>query len=167
LCLRHLFFNLCDNIFFRSGGGEKLIVTTKESAKATMDLTPNAKEFMKEHRISFAVLDIHNGRLSPTQICRYLKNEKNINHMEITAGSNVIGQFLNDHLIDETRITRTGSIFGHMNSEGIPRPLFGQNVYYNAENHPLLEYQHIRLFGKYHLFMRGKWIYRNTNHSKL
>jgi len=139
-------------------GGEKIVLTTKKNCEAILKENPGCEEFLKKNNASVVGIDAE-GRLTPSQIVTYLRKEKNILHMEISAGPNVMAQFLEYGLVDETRFTQTGTLFGHISSAGVPRPYFGQHSQFNAHNFPFFDYQYIRLFGNY-LFIRGKWRYQ-------
>jgi len=142
--------------------GEKLIITTEESMKQTLSSCP--ADFLEQHNVSFATfLPLINGKLPVVEISSYLKLQKGINFLEVSPGPRLLDQFIQYGLIDETRLTTAGILYGAMSSEGNARPLFGRSVQFGDHDSPLLEYTGIRLHGKHHLFLRGKWIYRHLN----
>jgi len=81
---------------------------------------------------------------------------------DVSAGSVVISQLLQQKLLDEYRFTLSGSVFGHTNSNGKRRTLnFVESLHFTPNTSPLLHYVGIRLFGEHHLFVRALWEYRH------
>jgi len=141
--------------------GEKLIITTEESMRQT--LSSNPADLLQKYNVNFATFPLTNGKIPVVDIVSYLKLKKGVNFLEISSGPQIMNQFFKHTLIDETRLTKAGILYGFLSSEGISRPIFGNAVQFVGDTSPLLEYIGIRLYGKHHLFLRGKWTYRHLN----
>jgi riboflavin biosynthesis pyrimidine reductase len=103
-----------------------------------------------------------NDDMNLIEAWRYLRQEEKIEFLDVSAGSVVISQLLQQKLLDEYRFTLSGSVFGHTNSNGKRRTLnFVESLHFTPNTSPLLHYVGIRLFGEHHLFVRALWEYRH------
>jgi len=153
---------------------EKLIVTTEagyynllnHGRKFIMAPTMGDREVMLELKervnVRAKVMPQSNSSgIDVLELCKYLRKE-NIRYVDVSAGAIVISQFIQKKLLDESRITKSGQLFGHYNTKGEPRPLaFDRYLNFGSANAPLFHYLGIRLFGYHHIFVRGVWEYRH------
>ncbi|KAK9712935.1 hypothetical protein K7432_006800 [Basidiobolus ranarum] len=95
-------------------------------------------------------------------IFSHLRSHWNIEHLDVSAGGQVISQLIVSKLLDEIRVNFAGHIASLNNTIGIPRPrLFPIDYPMNMANNPHVKYLGVRMIGDQYLFLRGSIEYRH------
>jgi len=147
-----------ENAMFQRKELKNVIYTTKEGEKVI-------QQNLKEHKVRPAQLTIHSIEGDMGSLLRYsvkhLRENYHVQHLDITAGSAMLGQLLALGIVDEVRLGISGQLIGPLTTSGQPRPslyniLPSQKDLPSAEHHtPQVEFSHARFFNR-HLFLRGR-----------
>jgi len=149
--------------------------TTQTSVILTTKI--GAEKFLKYNQISETnplpsqvIVEIAESRTDAedqvdfTKAFHMLKTKYSIDFLDVTAGGKTIATLTKEKLLDEFRLTIAGQLCGPFNTAGELRPgvfHLPETLHYTPETNPIVSYDGIRLFGNFHLFIRGSFIYRH------
>jgi len=167
--LRHPIF--CDVelevIIFTTSKGEKFFLQKNAS------LLPLKSQIHLEILDSYVVSPIagneESNKVPLLKAISLLKTKYNVSFLDITAGGRTISSLVHQKLVDEFRVTISGMLVGPFNSMRVQRPeLFNlpEDVYFDSDSAPLINYAGLRLQGDHHLFLRGRLHYRHKLSSE-
>jgi len=128
---------------------KNVIYTTKEGEKAI-------QQSLQEHKVRPAQLTIHSikeddlGSLLRYSV-KHLRENYHVQHLDITAGSVVLGHLLDLGIVDEVRLGISGQLIGPLTTTGQPRP----SLYNILSSRKEVEFRDARFFNR-HLFLRGR-----------
>eukprot|EP01121_Diplochlamys_sp_Union-15-3_P020382 TRINITY_DN7940_c0_g1_i1.p1 TRINITY_DN7940_c0_g1~~TRINITY_DN7940_c0_g1_i1.p1 ORF type:complete len:319 (-),score=57.47 TRINITY_DN7940_c0_g1_i1:101-1021(-) len=143
-------------------GYQTTIATARNYFKISSEASDEEVVNIIKEKKNIRVKILHETGFTVKDAATYLYKEEGIRLMEVTAGCNIMTQFLQQKSIDECRYTRSGLVCGHINSKGEQRPLhFSRDTTFLPDNAPLLHIIGLRMYGFHHIFVRGLWQYRH------
>jgi riboflavin biosynthesis pyrimidine reductase len=104
----------------------------------------------------------HQGNVNLGAVMQFLKAEWHADLVDVSAGPTLTSLMINAKLMDECRYTTSGLVVGRGDAAN-ERPQSYPEKYnqYEVDKSPVLEVIGIRLFGPFHVYHRGKWMYRH------
>ncbi|ORX80817.1 hypothetical protein K493DRAFT_96666 [Basidiobolus meristosporus CBS 931.73] len=146
-----------EHLIFQREDIRKIIFTSKPGFFRLSELT-----LLWKNVVVIEAPEISIGSLDLNWVFDHLRNNWNIQHLDISAGGQVISQLIVHKLLDEIRVNFAGHIASLNNTIGVPRPrLFPIEYPMNMSNNPHVKYLGVRMIGEQYLFLRGSINYRH------